>query len=204
VPGVDQQQLQAPLLKDLPDRLPVPAGGLYLHLDHALGGQPVGQRLQPRGEGLDVRTSWARPPRPSGARTHATTSSLATSNPAQRATSSSTVDTSPCRWVMPGRADRVNDAETRAHNNSSWCRDGPRVSLQPARTHHRRPAPWAPTVPSADGGPGRVGGGQAEEHVAGCEAPERRTGGLAVGRRSCLSTTSRDSSRLPMRCRLSC
>jgi hypothetical protein len=42
-----------------------------------------------------VRTSWARPPRPSGTRTQATTSSLATSNPAQRTTSSSTVDTSP-------------------------------------------------------------------------------------------------------------
>jgi hypothetical protein len=32
----------------------------------------------------NVRTSWSRPPRPSGTRTHATTSSLATSNPAQR------------------------------------------------------------------------------------------------------------------------
>jgi hypothetical protein len=31
-----------------------------------------------------VRTSWARPPPPSGTRTQATTSSLATSNPAQR------------------------------------------------------------------------------------------------------------------------
>jgi hypothetical protein len=32
----------------------------------------------------NVRTSWARPPCPSGTRTQATTSSLATSNPAQR------------------------------------------------------------------------------------------------------------------------
>jgi hypothetical protein len=32
----------------------------------------------------NVRTSWARPPHPSGTRTQATTSSLATSNPAQR------------------------------------------------------------------------------------------------------------------------
>jgi hypothetical protein len=31
-----------------------------------------------------VRTSWSRPPCPSGTRTQATTSSLATSNPAQR------------------------------------------------------------------------------------------------------------------------
>src|SRR6266511_5319296 len=49
----------------------------------------------------NVRTSWSRPPRPSGTRTHATTSSLATSNPAQRATSSSTVDTSPSRGWRP-------------------------------------------------------------------------------------------------------
>src|ERR1019366_2971282 len=28
-----------------------------------------------------------------------------------------------------GRADRVNDAETRARSNSSWCREGPRISL---------------------------------------------------------------------------
>ena len=32
----------------------------------------------------NVRTSWSRPPCPSGTRTQATTSSLATSNPAQR------------------------------------------------------------------------------------------------------------------------
>jgi hypothetical protein len=41
-----------------------------------------------------VRTSWRRPPWPSGTRTQATTSSLATSRPAQPGTSSSTVDTS--------------------------------------------------------------------------------------------------------------
>src|SRR4029453_12652313 len=39
------------------------------------------------------------------------------------------VDTSLAVWVAPGRADRGNDAETRAHSNSSWCREGPRVSL---------------------------------------------------------------------------
>jgi hypothetical protein len=31
--------------------------------------------------------------------------------------------------VAPGRANRGNDAETRAHSNSSWCREGPRISL---------------------------------------------------------------------------
>src|SRR6266508_2510292 len=94
----------------------------------------------------NVRTSWSRPPCPSGTRTQATTSSLATSNPAQRATSSSTVDTSPCRWVMPGRAYRVNDAETRAHSNSSWCREGPRVRLINglSRTKESRACPGTP------------------------------------------------------------
>src|SRR5215218_5447261 len=28
-------------------------------------------------------------------------------------------------WVVPGRAYRVNDPETRAHSNSSWCREAP-------------------------------------------------------------------------------
>src|SRR5215216_2775961 len=56
----------------------------------------------------NVRTSWARPPRPSGTRTQATTSSLATSNPAQRATSSSTVDTSlACGWCPAGPTDQA-------------------------------------------------------------------------------------------------
>jgi hypothetical protein len=53
MPGVDQQQLKACLLQHIPDGLPVLAGGLHHHLDHALGGQPIGQRLQPRGEGLE-------------------------------------------------------------------------------------------------------------------------------------------------------
>jgi hypothetical protein len=35
----------------------------------------------------------------------------------------------PGSWVVPGRADRSGDAETRARSNSSWCREGPRVSL---------------------------------------------------------------------------
>src|SRR5829696_7815450 len=56
----------------------------------------------------NVRTSWPRPPCPSGVRTQATSSSLATSNPAQRATSSSTVNTSlGCWWCPAGPTDQA-------------------------------------------------------------------------------------------------
>jgi hypothetical protein len=47
VAGVDQQQLEARLLQDIPDGLPVLAGGLHHHPGDALGGQPPSQRLQP-------------------------------------------------------------------------------------------------------------------------------------------------------------
>jgi hypothetical protein len=148
VPGVDQQQLEAPPLKDIPDGLPVPAGGLHHHLGDLLAGQPVGQRLQPRSEGLKRPHLLGSAAAPIGVRTQATTSSLATPNPAQRATSSSTVDTSPARGWAPGRAYRVNDAETRAHSNSSWCREGPRVSLINGLSRTKESRAWPGTSDS--------------------------------------------------------
>jgi hypothetical protein len=51
--GIDQQQLEIPLLQHLPDRLPILAGRLHHHLGDAFVGQPPSQRLQPRGEGLE-------------------------------------------------------------------------------------------------------------------------------------------------------
>ena len=50
VAGVDQQQLEAPLLEDVPDRLPVLAGRLHHDLGDALGGQPLGECLELAGE----------------------------------------------------------------------------------------------------------------------------------------------------------
>jgi hypothetical protein len=108
LPGVDQQQLEAPLLKDPPDGLPVLAGGLHHHLGDPLGGQPPSQRLQPRGEGLERPHLLVAATVPAG---HAHASHhlvLATSNPAQRGTSSSTVDTSPSRgWRPAGPTDQA-------------------------------------------------------------------------------------------------
>ena len=99
----------------------------------------------PRGEAREPPHLRARPPRHRGAHAghHLV---LATSNPAQRATNSSTVDTSLCCWVAPGRADRGNDAATRAHSNSSWCRDGPRISRSNglSRTKESRTRPGTP------------------------------------------------------------
>src|SRR5215217_6301681 len=40
---------------------------------------------------------------------------------------------------MPGRAYRGNDAETRAHSNSSWCREGP-ASVLSTGSHAPRKA----------------------------------------------------------------
>src|SRR6266498_4180590 len=101
----------------------------------------------------NVRTSWRRrPPAPgAGVRTQATTSRLATSNPAQRSTSRSTrppptVARTACR-AWQGRP--INEAVRRARSNSSRCREGPRhQSVRRAcRTKQRRaqpgPAPFS-------------------------------------------------------------
>ena len=50
VVGVDQLQLERPLLEHVPDRFPVRAGGFHRDLGDALGGEPVGHRLQRAGE----------------------------------------------------------------------------------------------------------------------------------------------------------
>jgi hypothetical protein len=102
------------------DRLPVLASGLHHHMGDALRLQPVGQRLQARGEGrigADLLAApsppWPRPPPPapgSGTRTHATTSSLPTSSPAQRSTSNSTATTSWPSGDHPTRTSQVRIA----------------------------------------------------------------------------------------------
>ena len=91
------------------------------------------------------------PQLPDGRRRHEAapqpTSSLATSRPAHRVTSSSNTDTSSrLGALVPGGADRSGDAERRAHSNSSWCRDGPSVSLINGlcRTKESRARPGAP------------------------------------------------------------
>jgi hypothetical protein len=52
------------------------------------------------------------------------------------------------RWVVPGRADRTGDAETRAHSNSSWCREGPRVSLINGLSRTKESRAWPGTSDS--------------------------------------------------------
>jgi hypothetical protein len=94
VAGVDQQQLEACLLQDLPDGLPVLAGGSITTWVTPSAVSQSASASRPEVKVGKVRTSWRRPPWPSGTRIQATTSSLATSRPAQRGTSSSTVDTS--------------------------------------------------------------------------------------------------------------
>ena len=108
VAGVDQQQLEACLLEHLPDRLPILAGGLQHHLGDPSPASHSASASSPEVKVWNLRTSWDRRPRSSGTRTQATTSSLATSNPAQRATSSSTIDTSlACGWCPAGPTDQA-------------------------------------------------------------------------------------------------
>src|SRR5918996_5907594 len=57
---------------------------------------------------LKVRTSWQRPPAPSATRTQATSSSLPMSSPAQRSSTTSTVDTSlAVGWCPAGPTDQA-------------------------------------------------------------------------------------------------
>ena len=86
------------LLQHVPDRLPVRAGGLHHHLGDALGGQPVGHRLQPRGEGRERPGLLGRPARPSGSAHAGHHLVLADVHPGAALTSRSTVAPSP--WLV--------------------------------------------------------------------------------------------------------
>jgi hypothetical protein len=104
------------------------AGGLHHHLGDAFGGQPPSQRLQSRGEGRErayLLGSSATPIRDTHAGHHLVLGDI---QPGAARVKQLHRRHLPCRWVVPGRANRGNDAETRAHSNSSWCRDGPRIS----------------------------------------------------------------------------
>ena len=157
VAGVDQQQLQPAFLQHLPDRFPVLAGRLHHHLGDALGLQPVGQCLQAGGErriGADllaassptptdtnsVRDADGRPP-PRPCR-HPAPRPVPRSAPRLPPPTRSPV------LVAPGRANRGNDAATRAHSNSSWCRQGPRVSLINGLSRTKESRAW-PGPPDA-------------------------------------------------------
>jgi hypothetical protein len=151
VAGVDQQQFQPALLQHLPARLPVLPGGLHHHLGDALGLQPVRQGLQAGGErrvGADLQGGGVPDPRRpgQGRGREATTSSLPTSSTAARSTSSPTAcPLLPARlcWRVPGRANRGNDAETRAHSRQFVVPGRPRINLGHglARTNESRAWP---------------------------------------------------------------
>src|SRR5918996_2453920 len=129
VAGVDQQQLEPAVLQHIPARLPVLAGRLHHHLGDALLGEPVGKGLKIGAEGLEGAHLLAAAAR---AIRHANTGHdlvLADVQPGAVFVDHLHRRHLPCRWVVPGRADRSGDAERRARSNSSWCRDGPRVSL---------------------------------------------------------------------------
>jgi hypothetical protein len=158
--GVDQQQLQPALLQHIPAGLPVLPRRLHHHLGDALGLQPVGQRLQARGErrvGADLLA--ASPPTPTGAGRVGDTDAghhLVLADIQRRGPFSDQLHRLPPPTgspvlVAPGRANRGNDAETRARSNSSWCREGPASisdtgSHAPVRAELGRASPFSSVV----------------------------------------------------------
>src|SRR5215216_616677 len=89
-----------------------------------------------------LRTSWRRPLAPSGTRIQATTSSLATSRPAQRVTSSSTVDTSlAVGWCPAGPTDQatLKDVLTATVRGAGKA-PASVLSYQPALSHQGEPS----------------------------------------------------------------
>jgi hypothetical protein len=77
----------------------------------------------------NVRVSLRRPPAPSGTRTQATTSSLATSSPAHLGTTVSIRATSLPQMACPAGPTEETMLKDVLEANSSRCREGPSVSL---------------------------------------------------------------------------
>jgi hypothetical protein len=203
VAGVDQQQLQPALLQHIPAGLPVLPRCLHHHLGNALGLQPVGQRLQARGErrvGADLlAASSPTPPTPagSGTRMQATTSSLPTSSPAARSTTSSTachlLPDRLCGWRPAGPTEETMLKRVLAAN-SSWCREGPCINLRHglARTNESRAWPGVailirrggqrPWGPQTNFGSSVERNGEASSVMAVLREPGVASGGLVLWR----------------------
>jgi hypothetical protein len=125
VAGVDQQQLEPALFQHIPDRLPVLAGGLHHHLGDALGLQPVRQRLQAGGErrvGADLLAATPATPtraasiRDADAGHHLNLADIQRRGPFHDQLHRLPPPIGSPVLVAPGRANRGNDAETRARS----------------------------------------------------------------------------------------
>jgi hypothetical protein len=121
---------------------------LHHHLGDALGLQPVGQGLQAGGErrvGADLlAASSPTRPAPAGSGTRMGGHHLVLADIQGRGAFHDQLHRLPPPprspvLVAPGRANRRNDAETRAHSNSSWCREGP-ASVLSTGSHAPRSA----------------------------------------------------------------
>jgi hypothetical protein len=145
VAGIDQQQLQPALLQHIPTGLPVLPRRLHHHLGDALGLQPVGQRLQARGErrvGADLLAASSPTPtraarvRDADAGHHLVLADIQRRGPFHDQLHRPPPPTgSPVR-VTPGRANRGNDAETRARSKQFVVPGRPPHQSQTrARTH---------------------------------------------------------------------
>jgi len=129
VAGVAPQQLQARLLQHLPDRLPAAGRWLHHHLDAPSPASQAASAPAPRQglEGPHLLGASAMPVRDTDAGHHLVVGDIqpgaARYQQLHRRHLPSAVG-----WA-PGGAYRSGDAETRAHSNSSWCREGPASGL---------------------------------------------------------------------------
>src|SRR5829696_5088104 len=145
VAGVDQQQLEPALFQHIPDRLPVLAGGLHHHLGDALGLQPVRQGLQAGGErrvSADLLAATPATPtdtssiRDADAGHHLLLADIQRRGPFHDQLHRLPPPTGSPVLVAPGRANRGNDAETRARSKQLLVPGRPPHQSQTrARTH---------------------------------------------------------------------
>jgi hypothetical protein len=150
VAGVDQQQLQPALLQHIPTGLPVLPRRLHHHLGDALPLQPVGQGLQARGErrvGADLLAASSPTPTRAGrvrdadAGHHLVLADIQPRGAFHDQLHRLPPPTGSPVLVVPGRANRGNDAETRARSKQFVVPGRPpRQSYQRALSHQGEPS----------------------------------------------------------------
>jgi len=149
VAGVDQQQLQPALLQHIPDGLPIVAGRLQHDLRDVVVLEPLGKGLQ---TGAERRVGVHLLATPAGAIGHANAGHDLVLADIQ--SGAALVDHLHRGHLLvgvgkaPGGADRSGDAERRARSNSSWCREGPRVSLINGLSRTKESRAWPGTPDS--------------------------------------------------------
>ena len=140
VPGVDEHQLEV-VFEDLPDRLPVDAGGLHRNVRDGERPQPIRQRQQPqhgRGELGDMRLAAPGSVSDPDARSHLRLMDIQRTDALEdRFHRSSRVEH---RTVSPGGTFETDESDGRARSNSPGSRGRPQRQTSHGRTGTRKNA----------------------------------------------------------------